>query len=140
MNNPIDIKDWEDSLPEKLRSSPLWKSDYYRLAMYLSDLVCEDCSILQKDYRSREFVSQLTRSVGSICANIEEAYGRGIGTPDYIHIMRIALGEAREAQGWYFRSRHAFQPTLVEYRVEILNQIIALLVNAISRHKKALGR
>lgn len=140
MNNPIDIKDWEDSLPEKLRSSPLWKSDYYRLAMYLSDLVWEDCSILQKDYRSREFVSQLTRSVGSICANIEEAYGRGIGTPDYIHIMRIALGEAREAQGWYFRSRHAFQPTLVEYRVEILNQIIALLVNAISRHKKALGR
>lgn len=140
MNNPIDIKDWEDSLPEKLRSSPLWKSDYYRLAMYLSDLVWEDCSILQKDYRSREFVSQLTRSVGSICANIEEAYGRGIGTPDYIRIMRIALGEAREAQGWYFRSRHAFQPTLVEYRVEILNQIIALLVNAISRHKKALGR
>jgi four helix bundle protein len=32
-----------------------------------------------KDIRGRAIAEQLIRSVGSICANIEEGYGRGFG-------------------------------------------------------------
>lgn len=132
--------EWQKAAPQRLKSSPLWKSDYYQFSMYLYDLAWQDCAVLRKDFRGREIVSQLIRSIGSISANIEEGYGRGIGTADYVRILRIALGEAREAQGWYFRSRHVLPPELVEHRTNVLDQIIALLVNAISRHRKALGR
>jgi hypothetical protein len=37
---------------------------------------------------------------------MEEAYGRGVGTADDVRILRIALGEGRETQGWYVRARH----------------------------------
>lgn len=31
------FEEWEETVPLKMRSDPLWKSVYYRLAMYLYD-------------------------------------------------------------------------------------------------------
>jgi four helix bundle protein len=129
------FEEWKKTVPERLSSDPLWKSAYYQLSMYLYDLVWQDCIALRNDFRGREIVRQLIRSTGSISANIEEAYGRGIGTPDYVRILRIALGEARETQGWYHRSRHVLGDYVLECRLDICNQIISLLVNTISRHR-----
>ena len=125
--------EWIKSVPKRLSSDPLWKSVYYQLAMYLYDMVWEDAVILNRDFRGREIAKQLIRSTGSICANMEEAFGRGIGTPDYRRIMRIALGEARETQGWLFRSRHIFNPDLVERRLDVVSQVTALLVGVVSK-------
>src|SRR4030067_295087 len=115
----LSFNEWEEKTPKRLREDPLWASPYHRLAMYRSDLVWLDCECLRKDYRGREIVQQLIRSAGGVCANLEEAYGRGVGTPDYIRIMRIALGEARESQGWYLRSRHVLPPEVFESRMQI---------------------
>ena len=82
----------------------------------------------------------MIRSAGSISANIEEAYGRGVGTADYVRILRIALGEARETQGWYFRSRWVLLPEPLERRVALVQQVIALLVNTIARHRSNLTK
>jgi four helix bundle protein len=136
----LTIEEWVKTVPERLRSDPLWESGYYRLAMYLYDLVWIDCAQLKTDFRGREIVSQLIRSAGGICANVEEAYGRGVGSADYIRILRIALGEARETQGWYMRGRHILGNDLLERRMSIIAQIIALLVNTITRHRKNLSR
>jgi four helix bundle protein len=132
------FEDWLKTVPNRLKSDPLWESVYYRQAMYLYDLAWVDCVQLQRDFRGREIVHQLIRSAGSICANVEEAYGRGVGTPDYIRIMRIALGEARETQGWYMRSRHILASELVDQRLSIGDQVIAQLVSTINRHRKNL--
>ncbi len=108
--------------------------------MYLYDLAWEDCLLLKTDFRGREIVGQLIRSAGSVCANLEEAYGRGVGTADYVRIVRIALGETREMQGWYYRSRHILPNELIESRLSTINSLIAAVVNTISHHRKNLNK
>jgi four helix bundle protein len=102
-------------------------------------MVWSDCETLRKDFRSREIVGQLLRSSGSICANLEEAYGRGVGSADYVRILRIALGEARETQGWYLRARHVLPEELLSRRTHLVSQVIALLVSTIASHRRKLA-
>jgi len=128
MSEWLSFEEWQKTVLERLRKDPLWESQYYRLAMYLYDLAWDDCEILRKDYRGREIVGQLIRSTGSICANLEEAYGRGVGTPDYVRIMKIDIGEIREAQGWYFRSHRILPPDLLEHPLSVINQVLSYVI------------
>jgi four helix bundle protein len=132
----LPFEEWVETLPDSLRNDPLWKSAYYRLAMYLYDLVWLDSAVINKDFRGREIVHQVVRSAGSVCANIEEAYRRGIGTADFVRIMRIALGELGETQGWYFRSRHILNQETLNKRIKIIQQAIALTVTVIDKNRK----
>ena len=104
--------------------------------MYLYDLSWQDAGQLKHDFRGREIAKQLINCAGSISANMEEAYGRGVGTSDYRRILRVALGEARETQGWYLRARHILPSETIEHRLDIVNQIISLLVKAVSKQVK----
>lgn len=132
----LPFEEWVKTLPDSLRSDPLWKSAYYRLSMYMYDLMWIDSEIINKDFRGREIVHQLVRSAGSVCANMEEAYRRGIGTPDFVRIMRISLGELGETQGWYFRARHILGSELLEKRIKIIQQAIALTVKVIDQNRR----
>ena len=132
----LPFEEWVKTLPDSLRSDPLWKSAYYRLAMYLYDLMWIDSVVINKDFRGREIVHQLVRSAGSVCANMEEAYRRGIGTADYVRIMRISLGELGETQGWYFRARHILGSELLEKRIKVIQQTIALTVKVIDQNRR----
>ena len=135
----LSFDEWLKIAPARLKSDPLWDSAYYRLAMYLYELVWQDCDLLKADFHGREIVHQIIRSSGGICANMEEAYGRGIGTPDHIRVLRIALGEARETQGWYLRSRNLLPTDKLDKRLDLITQVISLLVKAISIQRKNLG-
>ena len=132
----LPLDEWVKSLPASLRNDPLWKSAYYRLAMYLYDLMWLDAEKINKDFRGREIVHQLVRSSGSVCANMEEAYRRGIGTPDFVRIMRISLGELGETQGWYFRARHILGSELLDKRISVIQQAIALTVTVIDQNRR----
>lgn len=132
----LPFEEWVKTLPDSLRNDPLWKSAYYRSAMYLYDLVWIDSAAINKDFRGREIVHQAVRSAGSVCANMEEAYRRGIGTADFVRIMRIALGELGETQGWYFRSRHILSQATLDKRIKVIQQAIALTVTAIDKNRK----
>ena len=132
----LPLDEWVKSLPASLRNDPLWKSAYYRLAMYLYDLMWLDAEKINKDFRGREIIHQLVRSSGSVCANMEEAYRRGIGTPDFVRIMRISLGELGETQGWYFRARHILGSELLDKRIAVIQQAIALTVTVIDQNRR----
>ena len=89
-----------------------------------------DCDKLEKDLRGREIVKQLTRSVGSISANIEEGYGKGLGK-EYPMFLRYSRGSARETKGWYMRPNKLLSEETIKRRIEKLDSIIAMETTAI---------
>jgi|ERR1017187_4913419 four helix bundle protein len=102
----------------------------YRLACELFHEFWTDSEILGKDYRGRELVKQQVRSLDSICANIEEGYGRGFGKELPQH-LKIARGEARESRGRYERCKHLLSPEVIEQRATALSRIIGGLSKTI---------
>jgi four helix bundle protein len=139
-DNFLKFEEWEKTVPAYFKKDSLWESLYYRVALFLSDLVWDDCELLQKDFRAKHYVPQITRSSGSVSANMEEAYGRGVGTPDYVRIIKISLGEARETRGWYYRSRRALPADLLEHRYKVIDHLISLITNLLNSHKRNLGK
>ncbi len=130
----MDFEAWLVEVPDAVKRSPLWQTQYYRLALYLYDLVWSDSELLLRDARGRDLARQMVRSSGGLCANIEEAYGRGIGSADGLRVLRIALGEARELQGWYVRSRHLLGDEVLTQRLPLLEKVIVMLTRAIKSH------
>ena len=123
----LNYEEWLAQVPESVRRDPLWDFQVYPKALLLSDLVWEDTDRMLKDARGREIARQLIRSVGSICANIEEGHGRGFGR-DNAYFQRVALGSARESRGWYYRGRRFLESDVFEHRVQMLDKVIGGLV------------
>lgn len=103
----------------------------YQLACQLFQDFWPDSEIMGKDYRGRELVKQQVRSLDSICANIEEGFGRGFGKKLPQH-LKIARGEARESRSRYSRSNHFLPADLIQKRQAILDHIIGGLTNTIN--------
>lgn len=122
-------------MPERVRAESCWRFEAYPKALYLYELAWDDCEVLMRDVRGRAVAKQLTRSIGSISANVEEGYGRGVGGKEYLYFLRIAEGSARESKGWYFRARRLLGPDVVEARLALLDEILALLVTEKRRHQ-----
>jgi four helix bundle protein len=125
---------WQEIVHTTIRKDPLWEFNVYRKALFLYDLTWEDCGHLLKDERGKKVAAQLIRSVGSISANIEEGYGRGYGK-DYSYRLRIAQGEARESRGWYWRGRNLLPSDVLDHRMNLLSEIIAMLAPNIQRQR-----
>ena len=102
----------------------------YRLARQLFDDFWEDSETLIKDYRGRELVKQQVRSLDSVCANMEEGFGRGFGKELPQH-LKISRGEARESRGRYERCNHLLPPETITQRVSVLSRIIGGLSKTI---------
>ena len=112
-----------NSLLEELR--------FYKMAIELWEKCWIDTEILMRDFRGKEIAKQLIRSCGSIAANIEEGYGRGLGK-EYPHYLRIARGSANESKGWYKRSKNLLNEDIIQERIKILDSIIAMITKSIS--------
>src|SRR5271154_2522158 len=102
----------------------------YQLARELFDEFWKDSEILQKDFRGRELVKQQVRSLDSICANMEEGFGRGFGKELPQH-LKISRGEARESRGRYERCKHLLEQEIISQRVAALSRIIGGLSKTI---------
>jgi len=135
-DQPTNFREWQDNVASKIGTSPLWSSIGYQKALFLYDLAWFDCEKLMQDLRGRAIAQQLIRSAGSISANMEEGYGRGLGR-DYARFLGYALGSARETQGWYFRARHLLSEDVITHRMALTNEIIALLVTTVKQQKRA---
>jgi len=116
---------------EKENRTQLDELRFYQDAMHLWDNCWNDVDVLIKDVWGREVAKQLTRSVGSISANIEEGYGRGFGK-EYPHFLRIARGSAQESKGWYRRSKFILPKDVIEKRIAAIDGIIARITKTIS--------
>lgn len=123
---PATFEEWQDSVHATIRERPLWRFTACQKALFLYDLAWYDCENLLRDVRGRAASGQLIRCVGSISANMEEAFGRGAGK-GYRYHMRIALAEAREEQGWYWRSGHLLAENVCDHRMLLLDEVISIL-------------
>jgi len=125
---------WQESVHSCLRNDPLWTFLVYPKASFAHNLAWEDCEYLLKDRRGKEVAAQLIRSVGSISANIKEGYGCGYGK-DYSYRLRIDMGKARESRGWYWRGRKLLPAEVVNHRMNLLSEIIAMLAPNIEKQR-----
>jgi len=121
-------------VPEVIKTGPVWQFYAYRKSLFLYDLAWEDCEKLMRDLRGRAVAQQLIRSAGSICANIEEGYGRGYGK-DRNYFLRISVGSARETRGWYYWGHRLLPPAVLEHRMNLLSEVIALLVTELNQQR-----
>lgn len=135
MDKPRSFEAWAAQVPENLKQDPLWNFEVYPKTLFLYDLAWDDCEHLIKDRRGRAIVDQLTRSTGSVCANIEEGFGRGYGK-EYAYFLRVSIGSARESRGWYYRARRLLPADVVKHRMTLLDEIIAMLAPNIQRQKQ----
>jgi four helix bundle protein len=111
--------------PDRLESFGI-----YQPARQLFDDFWKDSEILLKDFRGRELVKQQLRSLDSVCANMEEGFGRGFGKELPQH-LKIARGEARESRGRYERCRYLLPAKVIERRTAVLDHIIGGLTKTI---------
>ena len=107
----------------------------YRKSLDLFDCVAEDLKTLKKDFSLARLVSQQFASADSICSNIEEGYGR-LSRKEYIRFLDFARGSARETQGRYKRFKHWLSADIVEQRINLLDEILAILSATITTLKK----
>ena len=104
----------------------------YQKSLELFDLVVEDTSRYMKSPRCERLVSQQIASADSVCANIEEGYGRE-STKEYRRFLIIARASARETQGRYRRMRHWIPPEVIRQRVTLAEEINRILTATINR-------
>ena len=105
----------------------------YKKACELFDLVVTDLTPLARHPVCMRLVGQQLASTDSIASNIEEGYGRETSR-DYVHFLVIARGSATETRGRYEqRLRHWLLPETVAARVNLCDEIVAILSAAIRR-------
>ncbi len=121
---------WVVTVPGQITSEEVWKFFGYRKALFAYDVCWQDCEQLLAHPLGKSVAQQLIRSAGSIAANIEEGSGRGYGK-DRLYFLRIALGSARESKGWYYRAKALLKPDVLDHRLNLLSEVIALLVTEI---------
>jgi four helix bundle protein len=103
----------------------------YQKACELFDCVVADLQPLSKNPLCTRLISQQVASADSISANIEEGYGRAT-IADYTRFLVIARGSATETRGRYEqRLKHFLPPTVVDTRVKLCEEIIAILSKTI---------
>ena len=111
----------------------------YQKAQELFDLVIRDMEALKVDPRCYRLIAQQVASADSICANIEEGYGR-LSRVEYIRFLDIARGSARETRGRYVRMKHWLDQDTISQRLELLDVIIGILTNSIGSLRKGVQR
>ena len=130
-------EDWLATVPTPITVEEIWQFFGYRKALFFYDVCWLDCEELLKHPLGQAVARQLIRSAGSISANIEEGSGRGF-TQDRLRFLRIALGSARESKGWYYRAENLLKPEVLEHRLSLISEIVALLITEIQTSKAKL--
>jgi len=103
----------------------------YQDAVALFDAVVEDMAILQKDNRCYRLIGQQVGSADSICANMDEGFGR-LSRTEFIRFLDISRGSARETLGRYKRLKHWLSEETISVRVNLADRIVARLTKAIN--------
>jgi four helix bundle protein len=107
----------------------------YQKARELFDLVVRDMEGLKVDPRCYSLIAQQVASADSICANIEEGYGRQ-SRVEYVRFLDIARGSARETRGRYERMKHWLAQDVISERVKLIDEIIGILTSSIVRMRQ----
>ena len=121
------FEEWVVSLPEEITGDSLRKMEAYRLALFATEIGWHDVTELMKDRHTTGIADQLYRALGSVSANLAEGYSQHTGKAR-AQYYQYALGSAREARDWYYKSHHILKEEVVQHRISFLTQIIKLLL------------
>lgn len=130
----MNFNDWVESLPSAIKNDSLWKMEAYRLALFATEIGWHDVTELMKDRRTLGIADQLYRALGSISANLAEGYSHHTGK-SRAQYYQYALGSAREARDWYYKSHHVLKEEVVNHRINFLTQIIKLLLTMVPQQR-----
>ncbi|MBA4388325.1 MAG: hypothetical protein C0404_10115 [Verrucomicrobia bacterium] len=109
----------------------------YRKALELFDLVVDDMEQIRSLRCLERLVGQQFDSADSVCANIEEGYGRE-SAAEYRRFLIISRGSLRETCGRYRRMRHWPPKELIEKRLVLggeINRILTSTTSTLGRRK-----
>lgn len=109
----------------------------YQKARRFFDLVVSDMAELRKDPRCYRLIAQHVGSADSVCANMEEGYGR-VGRAEYIRFLDFARGSARETRGRYERMKPWLSEHVIRQRLGLADEIIAILTKTIETLRSSL--
>lgn len=105
----------------------------YQKALELFDnFIEEDLPLLEKHFVARELARQQIRSLDSICANMEEGYGRKAGR-ELKQFFRIARGSTGESKGRYLRLKKFLEKEKIQKRLSQLSVIQAMLHSLVKK-------
>lgn len=107
----------------------------YQKALVLFDGVVTDMSSLAREPALQRLIGQQFASADSICANIEEGYGRE-SVREYAHFLIIARGSAQETRGRYTRLKHWLPSETITQRVALCDEVIGILTATIATLRK----
>jgi four helix bundle protein len=124
VESAIDV--WAPTVAPEETSDPLWDVLGYRVARCLLDHVQADAMVLNAN-TDPKIVSQLTRAVASIGANVAEGYSRR-SSADRSRFYGYALGSTREAMIWYRSVASRLDQDAVMLRMAFLTQLRRLLI------------
>jgi four helix bundle protein len=130
----MNYEDWLADVPPAITNDTLWRTEVYRLALFMGDLAWQDTRKLAENPGMISLSDQLFRATGSISANISEGYSRASGK-DQARFYEYALGSAREARDWYFKSRHILGSQVTKHRLNLLTQIIRHLLKMVPKYR-----
>ena len=120
--------------PPDLFGDPIWRLPAYRIALFLSDLLPSDTSLLYKTACQRHVIDQLARSVDSVRSNITEGYSKYSGR-ERARYYESALCSAREARDWYRRVIPWLGQDAAMERGALLTRVIKILLVAIPQER-----
>ena len=130
----IEFGAWKDEVPLAIRSEKFWALLAYQKSLYLYDLLWQDTRVWVRDIRGQPLVRQIIGSADSVCANIEEGFGRGYGR-QLIQFYLYSLGSARETKGRLYRARAFYSPDALTLRLGLASEVIALILTEINHQK-----
>lgn len=120
------LAQWERSVASEETADPLWQLHANRVARCLVDLSQGDGAVLAPHVDSKT-LTQMSRAVASISANIAEGYSRRSGA-DRARFYGYALGSAREAMVWYRSVARCLDNESLTVRMAFLAQERKLLL------------
>lgn len=130
----MNFDDWLKTVPPEITADSLWQMTLYRQALFLGEVAWLDVSTLVQDRRTLRVADQLYRAVGSISANIAEGYSKASGK-DQARFYEYALGSAREARDWYYKSRYVLGEEVARHRMRLAVHIIRQLLKLVPEYR-----
>lgn len=130
----MNYQEWLAEVPIEITDDPIWKTEVYRLGLFLGDLAWHDALKLSLKPPTRSLSDQLYRASGSISANTCEGYSRASGK-DQARFYEYALGSARETRDWYFKARYVLGPEVTGHRLKLSARIIRNLLRMIPKYR-----
>ena len=107
----------------------------YNKAMELFDnFIDADLPVLNNNFAAKELARNQIRSLDSICANMEEGFGRKAGK-ELKQYFRISRGSAGESKGRYKRLKKFLSADIIEKRLFQLLEIQLMLNSLVKKLK-----